>query len=211
MAIAPVLIFVPMFKFIMVVGVTSDNQLLSLLGGMVDVNALIASITGIDLEHLPEKYTIRQVYDMFFGENAVINASGFDFSAFPSSLKGFFTASAVLFAVSLVLAVTAFILGLFVKEKLIVSAASGLGLITCLSSRLCFNHIASKLVSGEMSISGILSNIPALSEYKTYLEYINFDIRTFELSTAFTLILIILLLVTVLGVIYHLADSVKDV
>lgn len=210
LAIIPVLLFLPMFRFIMVVGMNSSNQILSLLGGMLDINKIIANISGIDLEHLPEYYTIKSAFEMFVGENAKFNTAGFDMSALPESLVKFFTAAGVLFILAMVCALVTLIIGLFTKKKLLSAAFSALGFIFTFAANKCFTHIASQLVSGKMSLVQIISGMEGMQNYESYMKYLNLDIRLFELSSAYTMLLIVFGLLVILNIAFHLADSVAE-
>lgn len=206
--IIPALIFLPMFRFIMVVGMNSSNQILSLLGGMFDINEIIKNASGIDLEHLPEFYTLKSAYEMFFGESAKIDAAGFDTSALPDALVKFFTAAGVLFVLALVCALVVLILGLFTKKRILTASFSALGFVFAFSAGKCFNHIAEQLVSGKMPLTQLISGMEALQNYKSYLDYINLDIRIFELGSAYTAVLVILGLIVLFNIGVHLAEGV---
>lgn len=210
LAVIPVLLFLPMFRFIMVVDVSSGNQILSLLGGMLDINQIITKAIGVDLENLPEFYTLKSAYGMFFGENAQFANAGLDASALPAEMIHWFTAAGVLFVLALVCAVVVLILGFFIKKKLIPAGISALGFAFAFAAGKCFSHIADQLVSGRISLSSILANMEALADYKSYLGYIDFDIRIFELSSAFTMLLIVFGALVLLNIGFHLADSVSD-
>lgn len=207
LAVIPVFLFLPFFRFIMTVNVNSGNQLLSLLGGMLDINEIIANASGIDLENLPQYYTLQSAYNMFFGDNAKFQTAGFDTSALPEELVRYFTAAGILLVLALLCAVIVLIIGLFVKKKLVTASVSALGFVFAFSAGKCFTHVSSQLVSGKMSLAQILAGMESLASYKDYLGYVNFDIRIFELSSAFTALLIVLGALVILNVGFHLADT----
>lgn len=206
----PVLLFLPMFKFIMTVGVRSENQLLSLLGGMLDINQIIKMAMGIDLENLPETYTLKGVYDMFFGADATFSASQFDVSALPEAVVKYFSAAGILFALALVCAVVVLILGIFTKKKLLTGGFAIGGLALTFAANKCFTHIASQLVSGKISLVSMLENMESMAQYKTYLNYVNFDIRIFELSSAYSMLLMIFAAIVLFNIVFHIAESTMN-
>lgn len=207
LAIIPVLLFLPMFKFIMVVGVKSDNQLLSLFGNMLDVNEIIKNAAGIDLENLPESYTLKEAYNMFFGANAQIDTSQFDASILPENLVKFFTAAGVLFVISLICALVVLILGIVTNKKIVTGAVATGGLIFAVAANRCFTHIASQLVSGKISLVSVLANMESLQQYKTYLDYLNLDIRIFELSSAYTMLIVVFAAIIILNVGFRIVEE----
>lgn len=211
LALIPVLLFLPMFRFIMTIGMNSSNALLSLFGSMLDIESIITSATGIDFSKLPEKYTIPDIVSIFFSENSTISAAGLDASVLPEELVKFFTAAAILLAVALLFAILAFFIGLFTKKKLLTGAFGALGFVCTFSAAKCFDHVASQLVSGKISLIPILENLESMKDYASYLEYINIDIRIFELSSAYTMLLVIFGAIVLLNIGFHLADSVADV
>lgn len=211
LALIPVLIFMPLFRFIMTVDMNSSNILMSLIGGALDINSIIQSTTGIDLTSLPETYSIPDVYNMLFAENATISTAGIDASVLPEEVVKFFSAAAILFASALFFAIIALIIGLFTKKKILTASFGALGFISTFSASKCFDHIASQLVSGKISLTPVLENLEALKDYATYLDYVNIDIRIFELSSAYTMMLIIFGVIVLLNICFHLADSVYDV
>ncbi len=211
LALIPVLIFMPLFRFIMTVDMNSSNILMSLIGGALDINSIIQSTTGIDLTSLPETYSIPDVYNMLFAENATISTAGIDASVLPEEVVKFFSAAAILFAAALFFAIIALIIGLFTKKKILTASFGALGFISTFSASKCFDHIASQLVSGKISLTPVLENLEALKDYATYLDYVNIDIRIFELSSAYTMMLIIFGVIVLLNICFHLADSVYDV
>ena len=83
LAMIPVLLFLPLFRFIAVVDVSSSNIITSLIGGIVDVNALIEKATGINIEKLPEFYTIPEAYELFFGERQMKLFQDLTLQSFP--------------------------------------------------------------------------------------------------------------------------------
>lgn len=211
LALIPVLLFLPMFRFIMTVDMSSSNSLLSLFGSMLDIESIITSATGIDFSSLPEKYTILEAYNMLFSENPTFSTAGIDASVLPEELVKFFSAAGILFAVALVFAVLALLVGLFTKKKLLTGAFGALGFISAFSASKCFETVAQKLVSDKLSLMPILENLESLQDYTSYLEYIDIDIRIFELSSAYTMMLVIFGAIVLLNIGFHLADSVADV
>lgn len=209
LAIIPVLLFLPLFRFISVVGVASTNILTSLIGGFVDINPIIEKVTGINIEKLPEFYTIQQVYELFFGEKANSAFADFDVSVIPENVISFFTAAFILFIVALLFALLILIFGLFAKKKYITATFSALGFISTFAANKCFSYIAEQMVSGKISVANILSGVKALTEYETMLKYLNFDIRIFELSSAYTMMLIIFGALFLLSIGFMLAESVQ--
>lgn len=211
LALIPVLIFLPLFRFIMDIGVNSSNTLLSILGSALDIKNIIANATGIDFSRLPENYTIPDVYNFLFAENATFPTAGIDASVLPEELVKFFSAAAILLAVALFFALIVLIIGLFTKKKLITASFGALGFISAFSAAKCFDHVASQLVSGKLSLTPVLENLEALKDYSTYLKYIDIDIRIFELSSAYTMMLIVFGAIVLLNICFHLADSVSKV
>lgn len=207
LAIIPVLLCLPMFQFIMVVSLNTGNQLLSLIGGMLDINQIITNATGIDLENLPEYYTLQNAYQMFFGSGSKLQTAGFDTSALPEELIHWFAAAGALFVLALLCAVAALIIGLFVKKKLVTASVSALGFVSLLAAGKCFSHIAGQLVSGKLSLTKVISGMEALADYTAYLDYIHLDIRLFQLASAYTMLLVIFGALILLNVGFHLADT----
>ncbi|MBQ8209934.1 MAG: hypothetical protein IJZ35_05070 [Clostridia bacterium] len=210
LAFIPVLLFLPMFRFIMTIGMNSSNILMSLLGSAFDINSVITQATGIDFSKLPETYTIPEIYNLLFSENATIGAAGFDISAVPEEIVNYFSAAAILLAVALFFAIVVFFVGLFTKKKLLTASFGALGFVSAFSAAKCFDHIAEQLVSGKLSLTPILEKLEALQDYASYLEYVNIDIRIFELSSAYTMLLVIFGAIVLLNIGFHLADSVSD-
>lgn len=207
LSIIPVLLFLPLFRFISVVSVASTNILTSLIGGFVDLNPIIEKVTGINIEKLPEFYTIQQAYDLFFGEKANDAFLNFDTSVIPENVKAFFIAAFVLFVFALVCALLVLIFGLFTKKKILTASFSALGFISTFAANKCFAFIAEQLVSGKISVVNILKGVEALAEYETMLKYLNFDIRIFELSSAYTMLLIIFGALFIMSIGFYLAES----
>lgn len=207
LAIIPVLLFLPLFRFIAVVNVASTNILTSIIGGIVDVNALIEKATGINIENLPEFYTISEAYNLLFGEKANDAFSGLDPSAIPAEAKGFFTAAFVLFVFALVCALVVLISGLFTKKMTLSATFAVLGFVSTFASNKCFSFIAEQLVSGKISVVNILKGVEALKSYESVLKYLSFDIRIFELSSAYTMLLIIFGALFLISIGFKLADS----
>lgn len=211
LAIIPILFCLPMFRFIMTIGLDTGNQLLSLLGNAFNIESIIASATGIDVSKLPETYTIPELYNLIFAEESTFSFAGLDTSALPEEVSTYFTAAAVLFATALVFAVIALFTGLFVKKKLVTASVGALGFISAFSASKCFNHIAQQLVSGKISLVPLIEKLDALKNYSSYVKYIDIDIRILELSSAFTMFLVLLAVIVLLNIGFHLADSVSDV
>lgn len=209
LAFIPVLLCLPMFRFIMTLGMNSGNQLLSLFGSMldIDISGIISNATGIDFENLPEYYKITDLYELFFAENSTISASGLDISALPEELINYFTAAAVLFVIALVLAILVLIIGLFTKKKILSASFAVGGFLCTFAANKCFLHVADQLVSGKMSLIPILEKMEALSSYSTYLKYIDIDIRIFELSSAYTMMLVIFGALLFINIGFHLAET----
>ncbi|MCD7827477.1 MAG: hypothetical protein LUG85_02940 [Clostridiales bacterium] len=211
LTLIPILLFLPMFQFIMTVGMSSENQILSLLGSFLDVEEIISSVTGIDISSLPENYTLLEAYNMFFGDEAQISAEGFDTSVLPDSLVKYFSAAGILIVIALALAAIVMILGLFLKRKKgIMVVGSALSFGCAYAGGKCFTHIASQLVSGKISLVEIIAGIPAFSEYSSYISYIDIDVRLFKLSTAFSLTLVVLGAMFLLNLGFLIADQVSN-
>lgn len=207
LTIIPALLFLPMFRFIATVGVASDNQILSLLGGLLDINQIIEKATGINIENLPEFYTIREAYDMFLGEGTNGAFAGIDTSVVPEVMKTFFTLAFSLFVAALVFALVTVITGFFSKKLTVPTVFSVLGMASVFSANFCFRHVADQLVSGKISVTSILKGIPSLADYSTYIDYIDFDVRIFELGNAYNALLLIFGALILLNVGFKLAQS----
>lgn len=207
LSIIPVLLFLPLFRFISVVSVASTNILTSLIGGFVDLNPVIEKVTGINIEKLPEFYTIQQAYELFFGEKANGAFVNFDTSVIPENVKTFFIAAFVLFVFALVCALLVLIFGLFTKKKMLTASFAALGFIGTFAANKCFTFIADQLVSGKISIVNILKGVEALAEYETMMKYLSIDIRIFELSSAYTMLLIIFGALFIMSIGFKLAES----
>ena len=211
LALIPVLIFMPLFRFIMTIGINSSNMLVSLIGNAFDLNGVVAEATGIDFSSLPETFSIPDVYNMLFAENPTFSTAGIDASVLPEELVKFFSAAGILLVVALVFALIALVIGLFTKKKILTAAFGALGFVSTFSASKCFDHVASQLVSGKISLVPVFENLESLKDYSTYLKYINVDIRIFELSSAYTMMLILFGAIVLLNICFHLADSVADV
>ena len=211
LALIPVLLFLPMFRFIMTLGISSSNQLLSifgsLLGDSLDITSIISNATGIDFSNLPEYYKLTDVYDMFFSESSTISTAGLDTSALSEELINYFTAAAVLFIAALVFAVAVLIIGIFTKKKLLTASFGVMGFLCTFAANKCFTRVADQLVSGKMSLIPMLENMEALSSYSTYLNYLDIDIRIFELSSAYTMMLIVFGAMVLINIGFHLYES----
>lgn len=210
LALIPVLLFLPMFRFIAVVEASSDNQLISLIGGLLDINAIIEKATGINIENLPEFYTIKEAWEMFAGDGANEAFTQIDASVLPETAVKFFSAAGILFAVALLFAVLVLIFGLFTKKRIFTAIFSALGFGCTFAANKCFTHIADQLVSGKISVTEILSKIESLENYATYIDLINFDIRIFELDSAYTMMLVVFGALIFLNLGFKLAESATD-
>ena len=216
LALIPVLMLLPMFRFIAVVDTASgSNPLMGVVSGLIgeifDINAIIEKAVGINIENLPEFYTIPEAYNMFMGEGASEAIKGFDFSLFPETVINYFTAACILFAAALVFALITLILGIFTKKRILTASFSVLGFISTFAANKCFTYIADQFVSGKISVTEILSKLEALAGYEKYLDMLNFDIRIFELSSAYTMMLVVFGAIVLLNIGFKLYDSVADV
>ena len=144
---------------------------------------------------------------LFSGENAKISASDVDLSVIPPEITKFFTAAFVLFIIALVFALLTLLIGLFTKKKGLAASFSLLGLVSLFSANKCFSYIAQQLVSGKISPSSLLSSLKSLADYKDYLSFVNIDVRIFELSSAYTLMMIIFGAVIIFNIIFMLAEK----
>lgn len=216
LALIPVLLLMPMFRFIAVIGTSSggENPLMGVVTGIIgeifDINAIIEKAIGINIENLPEFYTISEAYNLFAGENANEALKSFDVSLFPETVINFFTAAGILFIAALVFAIFALIFGLFTKKKIIPAVFSVLGFISTFAANKCFTHIADQFVSGKISLVDIFSKLEALAGYEKYIQMIDFDIRIFELGSAYTMMLVIFGALILLNIGFILYDSVAD-
>lgn len=216
LALIPVILLMPMFRFIAVVGTSSagDNPLMGIVGGLIgeifDINAIIEKAIGINIEKLPEFYTIPEFYNMFAGENANEAIKSFDFSLFPENVINFFTAAGILFIAALVFALITLICGIFTKKKLVTCSFAALGFASTFAANKCFTYIAEQFVSGRISMVEILSKLESLVKYEKYIKMIDFDIRIFELSSAYTMMLVIFGVLILLNIGFKLYDSVAD-
>ncbi len=217
LSLIPVLLFMPMFRFIAVVGTSSSgsNPLMGIVGGLLgeilDINAIIEKTIGINIEKLLEFYTIPEAYNMFMGEGANEALKSFDISLFPETVINFFTAAGILFIAALVFALLALIFGIFTKKKIITASFSALGFISTFAASKCFTYIAEQFISGKISVVEIFSKMEALANYEKYIKMIDFDIRIFELGSAYTMMLVIFGTLILLNIGFKLADSVADV
>lgn len=209
LSIIPVLLFLPLFRFVSVVNVASTNILTSLIGGFVDINPIIEKATGINIEKLPEFYTVKQAYELFFGEKANNAFAEFDMSVIPDNVTAFFTAAFSLFVFALVCALLVLLFGLFTKKKILSISFSALGFISVFAANKCFTYIADQMVSGKISVINILKGVKALTEYESMLKYLEFDIRIFELSSAYTMLLIIFGALFLLSIGFMIAESTQ--
>ncbi len=210
LALVPVLLFMPMFRFIMTIGLSANNQLLSLIGSLFDVQSVIKTATGIDFEKLPEFYTIPELYDLVFSKNSAFSTAGIDFSALPEDALKLFSAAGVLFAAALVFAVILIITGLFTKKHLLTSFFGLSGFLCTFAANKCFSSVAERIVSGNISLVPVIEKMEALSNYSNYLKYIDIDIRILELGSAYTLLLVIFGAIVFMNVIFYLVQAVSD-
>ena len=214
LAIIPILLFLPLVRFIMVLSLSSSSGL-GLLGGLIgnaiDVNKIVSNAIGYDLSTLPEYWRILDIRSFFFGENAKIKTEGFDLSAIPETVTGPVRAAIILLIVAVAFAVIALITGLIVnKRKWIAAIPSLLGVGCAVGANALFSKGAELLVSGRVSVQSILQNVPALEQYKTYLEFLKVDIRIFDLSSAYTMLLLVLAAAAVFSVIMTIVEYVSD-
>ncbi len=211
LTLIPILLFLPMFQFIVTVGMDSSSQLMAILGSVLDVEDIISSVTGIDIDSLPETYTIKDVYEIFLGEDAQIFTEDFDVSVLPDSLVKYLSAAAILFVIALACAVIVLILGLILKRKKgIMIGISALSFASAFAGGKCFSYIASQLVSGKISLTDILAELPAFADYSSYMSYIDIDIRLFKLSTAFNMTLVVLGALVILNIFFMVADQISE-
>ncbi len=213
LAIVPVLMFLSMFRFIAEIGTSSTNALGQLAGlftsalGDGSVNSIIANLTGIDIENMPEFYTLKEAYDLFFGESASDIFSQFDASILPEELVKGLSAAGILLIAALVCAVIVLILGLFTKKRLFTASFAGMGIICTVAANYAFNTVSQQLCSGKISIIDILSQMEAFEKYSTYINMLNVDIKILELSSAYTMLILIFSALIILNVGFKLADS----
>ena len=210
LAIIPILIFLPMFRFVSVVSIASTNILTSLIGGIVDINPIIKQATGINIEKLPEFYSVKQAYDLFFGEKANGAFADFNTSVIPDNVKAFFTAAFALFVFALLCALLVFVLGIFTKKQTIPAVFSALGFVSTFVANKCFTYIADQMVSGKISVVNILNGVKALENYESALKYIDFDIRIFELSSAYTMMLMLFGALFLISIGFMVAESTQN-
>lgn len=210
LALIPVLLFLPMFRFIMNIGISSSNQLLSILGSVFDVSGVIKNATGIDFNNLPEYYTIKGVYDLLFAEGSAVTSAGLDTSALPEELIKYFSAAAILFVIALVFALLVLIIGLVTKKKLLSAFFAAGGIASIFAANKCFTYIAEQLVSGKISLMSMIENMEALSTYSSYLKYIDVDIRILELSSAYTMMMLVFGALIALNIVFHLVESTTN-
>lgn len=212
-ALFPVLILLPMFRLILTVNMSSSSNLGilgGLLGGAIDMNKIIANLTGIDLEHMPEFYTIREAYETLFGEGAKLNTADVDVAALPDGLISSFRNMLIALAIVLIIALAIVIIGLFTKKLGANVILSGAGLLGTFAMNRFFMGAAGPLVSGSMPVSSILAAVKSLADYQSSLQYVDIDVRIFELAGAYkTMYLIfgLLLLVNVVFLIVQQSDT----
>lgn len=214
LTIAPALLFLPFFRFIASVEISSGNQLASLLGGLlgsiIDINSIIEKATGINIENLPEFYTIQEAVELFTGEASNGAFSNFDMSVIPDTMKIFFTLAFVLLVLALVFAVVIMISGFFTKKYTVPAVFSALGLASVFEANYSFSYVAEQLVSGRISVTNLLKGIEALSSYEKYLSYIDFDVRIFELSKAYNALILIFGALFIINIGFKVLSSVSE-
>lgn len=216
LGIFPALLLLPVFRFIAVVNTSTgggSNPLMGLLGGLVggilDINSIIEKITGINIEKLPEFYTVSDLYEMFAGEQAQAFA-GYNTDVIPEQMKNFLIIAAVLLALAIVFALVTMISGFFVKKITVPVVTSALALGSAFGAKFFFTNIAEQLISGKIAVTSLLLGVPDLTKYEKYISYIDFDIRILELSHAFTAFLILLAVILILNIGFRIALSLKD-
>lgn len=207
LALIPILLFLPMFRFIMVVGVNSSSEILSLLGSMLDISSIISNATGIDIDNLPEYYTISDAIGVFVGDDAAISSADIDVSALPSSMIHYFEAAGILFVLALIFAVVVLFVGMFTKKKSVCAVFSVFAALSAFAGGKCFEYISEQLVSGKISMVEILGSMESLQEYSAYLDYVDVDIRIFELGSAYTMTLVVLVALVILNVGFKLVET----
>ncbi len=194
LCVVPVLLFLPMFRLILTVGMSSSSGL-GILGGIIgsaiDMNKIIANVTGIDLEHLPEFYTLKAAYDTLFGADAKLSAGDVDVSALPDGLISSFRNMLITLACIVLIALVIIIIGVFTKKIAANIALSGAGFIGTFVMNRFFMNAAGPLVSGKMPVKSILAAVKSLEQYKSSLDYIDIDIRIFQLSSAYKMLFIV--------------------
>ena len=212
-AFIPVLVFLPMFRLILTVNMSSSSSL-GILGGLIgsalDMNQIIANFTGIDLEHMPEFYTIKDAYTTLFGDGAKLDTADVDIAALPDGLISSFRNMLIALAVVLIIALVILIIGLFTKKLGANIVLSGAGIIGTWAMNRFFMGAAGPLVSGAMPVSSILAAVGSLADYQSSLQYVDIDVRIFELAGAYkTMYLIfgVLLLVNIIFLIIRQSDD----
>lgn len=218
LAIFPALLCLPVFRFIAVVDMASDKGILSALGGLLgsvlgdsmNINSIIEKFTGINIEKLPEFYTVSDLYDMFADEQAKEAFAGFDMSVVPEQMKTFLIVALVLLLVAVFFALLTMITGFFAKKITVPVVTSALAIGSAFGAKYFFGNIAQQLISGKIAVTGILKGVPSLKNYSSLIDFIDFDIRILELSHAFTVFMILLVLILLLNIGFRVALGLKD-
>ncbi|MCR5783551.1 MAG: hypothetical protein K6G90_12560 [Clostridia bacterium] len=213
LCVAPVLLFLPMFRLVLTVGMNSNSKL-GILGGILgnalDINKIIANVTGVDLEHMPEFYTLRQAYDTLFGSEAKLATGDVDINALPEGLIPAFRNMLITLACIVIIALAITIIGIFTKKIAANIALSGVGFIGVFAMNRFFMNAAGPLVSGKMSVNSILAAVKSLEQYKSTLEYIDIDIRIFELSGAYKMLFIVFGVLILFNIIFHFIQQSEN-
>ncbi len=213
LCVAPVLLFLPMFRLILTVGMSSNSGL-GILGGIIgsalDMNKIIANVTGIDLEHMPEFYTLKEAYDTLFGSGAKLAAGDVDVSALPDGLISSFRNMLITLACIVIIALVIIIIGAFTKKIAANIALSGVGFIGVFVMNRFFMNVAGPLVSGKMPVKSILAAVKSLEQYKSTMDYINIDIRIFELSSAYKMLFIVFGVLILFNIIFYFIQQSEN-
>lgn len=218
LATIPALLLLPLFRFIAVVDMASDKGILSAIGGLLgnvlgdnmNINSIIEKFTGINIEKLPEFYTVFDLYDMFADEQAAEAFAGFDMSVIPEQMKTFLIVAAILILVSVFFAFMTMFTGFFAKKITVPIVTSVLAIGSAFGAKYFFGNVAQQLISGKIAITTILKGVPSLKSYSSLIDFIDFDIRILELSHAFTVFMVLLVLILLLNIGFRVALSLKD-
>ena len=210
--LVPVIMYLPMFRFICTVESASAgiNALTSILGQTIDIKSIIKQFTGIDVDKIPEFWSFSDVKQNFSGDNAKIKIDDINFSSFPSGLTSPVKTAFVFLIISLSFAVLALITGIAVKKKWIPAVSSCIGLVCFL----CYGRYATSamelLRTGKVSAANLLTKINSLSSYSNYLKYIKINIRIFELSSAYTVGIIIFVASAAVSLVFWLIEKAYE-
>ena len=218
LAIIPTLLFLPILRFIAIVGMAPDKGFISQLGGMLggvlgdsfDINTLIAKFTGIDIENLPEFYTVSDLYDMFGDKQASELFTGYDMSVIPQQMKIFLIVALVFLLLAILFAFATMIAGFFAKKITVPIVTSALAIGSAFGAKIFFGNVAQQLVSGKIAVTTLLKGVPSLRSYSSILSFLDFDIRILELSHTFTVFMILLVLILLLNIGFRVALGLKD-